>query len=64
MLKKRPQIIVPFGNKKKMSQEFGVSMETIRKALKFMTESEEANRIRREALANYGGTLIEVNVII
>ncbi len=45
-----------------MTKELGVSMETVRKALKYITDSEEAVRIRREALTNYGGTEVEINV--
>lgn len=60
--KKRPIIIVPFGSRTRMTKELGVSMETVRKALKYITDSEEAVRIRREALTNYGGTEVEINV--
>ncbi|MFQ7266181.1 MAG: hypothetical protein ACLRPS_04815 [Paraprevotella clara] len=62
--KKKPVIIIPYGSKKKICKACGVSPETVRKALKFITESDEADKIRREALNNYGGTLIEVNVRI
>ena len=62
--KKKPKIIVPHGKKMAMRQSLGVSTETIRKALNFQTESEEADRIRREALENYGGSLVEIKVTL
>ncbi len=62
--KKKPKIIVPHGKKRQMCQSLGVSMETIRKALNFQTESEEADRIRREAIDNYGGSLVEIKVTL
>lgn len=62
--KKKPKIIVPHGKKRMMCQALGVSTETIRKALNFQTESAEADRIRKEALNNYGGSLVEIKVIV
>ena len=60
--KKRPIIIIPYGSRSRMAKELGVSMETVRKALKYITDSEEAIRIRKEALTNYGGSEVEVTV--
>ena len=60
--KKRPIIIVPHGTRGKIAKELGVSTETVRRALKFITDSEEAVKIRKEALTNYGGTEAEINV--
>ena len=62
--KKKPKIIVPHGKKRQMSRSLGVSMETIRRALNFQTESEESERIRKEALNNYGGSLVEIKVTL
>ena len=62
--KKRYIIILPHGNRGRLAKELGVSMETIRKALNFQTESEEADRIRREAIDNYGGSLVEIKVTL
>lgn len=60
--KKRPIIIVPHGARTKIAKELGVSGETVRKALKYITDSEEAMKIRKEALANYRGQEIEIQV--
>lgn len=62
--KKKPKIIVSYGKKRMMRQALGVSTETIRRALNFQTESAEADRIRKEALQNYGGSLVEINVTV
>ena len=62
--RKKPKIIVPHGKKMMMRKALGVSTETIRRALNFQTESEEADRIRREAIENYGGSLVEITVTV
>lgn len=60
----KPRIILPYGKKQMMSKSLGVAPESIRRALLFISESEEADRIRREAIENYGGTLVNVKVTI
>lgn len=62
--KKRPVIIVPHGARRRIAKHCGVSEETVRRALKFITESEEAVKIRKEALENYGGTQAEIEIRI
>lgn len=60
--KKRPIIILPHGNRGRLAKELGVSMETVRRALKYITDSDEAIKIRREAVENYNGTEVEITV--
>lgn len=60
----KPRIVLPHGKKQMMCRDLGVSPETVRRALQFISESEEGDRIRREALDNYGGTLITLKVNI
>lgn len=60
--KKRPIIILPHGNRGRLAKELGVSMETVRRALKYITDSDEAIKIRREAIENYNGTEVEITV--
>lgn len=60
--KKRPIIILPHGNRVRLAKELGVSMETVRRALKYITDSDEAIKIRREAVENYNGTEVEITV--
>lgn len=62
--KEIPRIIVPQGKITALSKHFGVSVYTVRRALKYDTESELAGMIRKEALKNYGGseTVIKVSI--
>ena len=60
----KSRIILPHGKKQMMSHDLGVSTETVRRALLFISESEEADRIRREAIENYGGTLVNMKVTV
>ena len=60
--KKRYIIILPHGNRGRLAKELGVSMETVRRALKYITDSDEAIKIRREAVENYNGTEVEITV--
>ena len=55
---------MPHGKKQMISKSLGVSTETVRRALNFISESEEADRIRREAIEHYGGTLVNMKVTI
>ena len=61
-IKKRPVIILPHGNRGRLAKELGVSMETVRRALKYITDSDEAIKIRREAIENYNGTEVEITI--
>lgn len=55
------RIVLEFGVQKKLCQHFGVSDETIRKALRYVCPNNEFHeRIRREAINNYGGQRIQV----
>ena len=60
--KKRLIIILPHGNRGRLAKELGVSTETVRRALKYITDSDEAIKIRREAIENYNGTEVEITV--
>ena len=60
--KKIPVIILPHGCKTRLAKEMGVSTETVRKALKFITESDEACLIREKALKHYRGVEVEMHV--
>ena len=53
--KEIPRIIVPQGAQKHIASHFGVSGETVRRALKYIINTELAVRIREEAIKNYGG---------
>lgn len=53
--KKISRIILPHGNQARLAKHFGVTSETVRKALKYINNNEEAIRIREEALKNYAG---------
>lgn len=58
----RTEILLPSGNKKKMAEELGYSQETIKRACKYLTNSEEAINIRKAALADYGGALSKIQI--
>ena len=60
----KSRIILPHGKKQMISKSLGVSTETVRRALNFISESEEADRIRREAIEHYGGTLVNMKVTV
>lgn len=55
------RIIVPTGNVKRIAAEIGVSGQAVRNALRFITEGEQPDRIRKEALENYGGAVSTIN---
>lgn len=59
--KRVEQVTVPFGQTSKLAKHFGVSIQTVRNSLKHIYESELAEAIRKEAIANYGGTRVKVN---
>ena len=64
--KEIPRIIVPQGAQKHIASHFGVSGETVRRALKYIINTELAVRIREEAIKNYGGaeSIIRVKIQI
>lgn len=43
----------------KLAKQFSVSEHTVRNALRFVTEGEQPEAIRREALKNYGCALVK-----
>lgn len=43
----------------KLAKYFGVSEHTVRNALRFVTEGEQPEAIRNEALKNYGCALVK-----
>lgn len=55
------QIKVPHGQSLKLAKHFGVTIQTVRNALKFIYESELAASIRKEAIENYGGKKVTLN---
>lgn len=53
------KIWIPYGAQKKLQKKYGVSRETVRKALNYMDPySSLHDKIRKEALAIYGGQRI------
>ena len=59
------RIVLEFGVQKKLCELFGVSDETVRKALRYVCPNNEFhNRIRREAMENYGGQRIQITKTI
>ena len=60
--KEIPRIIVPLGKITSLAKHFGVSTYTVRRALRYDTESQLAGRIRTEAMKNYGGAEAIVKV--
>ena len=53
------RIWLPYGKKAKLASYFGVSSETVRKALAFECGDNDVHEtIRKEAIKNYGGQKI------
>lgn len=48
------RILVETGEKKKLAEYFNVTQQTVRNALRGITEGEQPNRIRSEALKRGG----------
>ena len=48
----------------KLAKYFGVSEHTVRNALRFVTEGEQPEAIRNEALKNYGCALVKKHLTI
>lgn len=59
--KKVTRIIVPHGQTTRLAKHFGVSVQTVRNALTYTFESEQAAAIRKDAVMNYGGREVKVN---
>ena len=60
--KKAPVIIVPHGTTGKMAKHFGCTIQTVRNALKYISDTEQAQRIRKEAIEYYGGTETTIRI--
>jgi hypothetical protein len=55
------KIWVPYGNRVKLAQQFGVTLQTVRAACNYASASSvKQDEIRREALRAYGGRKIKV----
>lgn len=59
--RKLRKIQLPYGMQTKMASHFGVSVQTINSALTYVTDSDMAAAIRKEAIENYGGKEIVRN---
>lgn len=60
----RPIILYRKGTVQKLAKQFGVTESTVRLAMRFVTEGERPERIRKEALENYGAVLVKEPVRI
>lgn len=60
----KPKIILPYGKKQMICRDLGVAPETVRRALNFISESGDGDRIRKAALELYGGTLVTMKVTL
>ena len=60
--KEIPRIICPKGKISSLAKHFGVSVYTVRRALRYDTDSELSYLIRKEAMENYGGAEAIVKV--
>lgn len=58
MIKKR--IVCPPGAVKRIAAQYGVCENTVRYALKFLTEGEQPDKIRKTALEEYNGAIYEI----
>lgn len=59
--KKVKEVRVPYGQMSEIAKHFGITYQAVYNALRFLSESERAAMIRKEAIENYGGQLISVN---
>lgn len=55
---------MPYGKKQMICRDLGVAPETVRRALNFISESGDGDRIRKAALELYGGTLVTMKVTL
>lgn len=60
--KKQPAIIVPHGQTTKIANHVGCTIQTVRNALRYKSDTDQAQRIRKEAIENYGGTRTHVRL--
>ncbi len=56
------EILLPHGNKKRMAEDLGYSEQTIKLACRYITNSETAIRIRKEAIERYDGKLSKIRI--
>lgn len=61
---RKKKIIVPYGTLSRMAEAFGCQIRTVRKALNFETDSEQAQLLRNKALKEYGGMLQHSIVVV
>ena len=54
--RKTPVVIVPHGVTTRLAKHFGITIQAVRNALKYQCNSDQAQKIRKEAVENYGGT--------
>lgn len=57
----RKKIIVPFGAVQKIAKEIGCSDQSVRNALRFITSGDQPDKIRKEAIENYGGEIYSIS---
>lgn len=55
----KPRILYEKGVIPKLARHFGVTEHTVRNALRFVTDGEQPEAIRKEALKNYGCALVK-----
>ena len=60
---RRKKIVVPYGTLSRIAEAFGCQIRTVRKALAFETNSEQAELIRTKAIKEYGG-LMQHSVVV
>ncbi len=53
------KILMKHGTSIKLAREMGVSDRTVRDALRFVTEGEQPDLIRKKAVSEYGGVPID-----
>lgn len=55
------RIVILYRYTRRIAQHFGCSGQTVRNALRFLTDGELPDAIRKEALKNYGGAISTIN---
>lgn len=53
------KILMKYGTITKLAIEMGVNEKTVREALRFVTEGEQPDLIRKKAVSEYGGIPID-----
>lgn len=61
---RKKKIVVPYGTLSRMAEAFGCQIRTVRKALAFETDSEQARLLRTKALKEYGGMMQHSIVVV